>query len=256
MAEGWPSEVRGDGFLCHADFHLDDYWEQLAEVSGAQNDLVKLLGVPRPEEPFHVCLFARRESMRQHVARYFPQAPDRRALFVQQDGVGMVFAHWSNQLAVDLRHECTHAALHASHPFIPLWLDEGIAEYFEVDPGQRMSGSPYLKEVRWKARFAMGPNVARLEQLDSPNRMDSDDYRDSWACVHFMLHGPPAAREELKQYLSDLRDQRPTAPLGERLEQRFPHLSRQIASHFRNPKGWTNPLDSRETATLPSSLRR
>ncbi|MEZ6058446.1 MAG: hypothetical protein R3C01_17230, partial [Planctomycetaceae bacterium] len=71
-AEGWPSEVRGDGYVCHADFILDDYWEMLAELSGAQRDLAEVLDVPKGTQPFHVCLFAQRDAMRQHIHRHFP----------------------------------------------------------------------------------------------------------------------------------------------------------------------------------------
>ena len=35
------------------------------------------------------------------------------------------------QFEADLRHECTHALLHAALPYVPLWLDEGLASLYE-----------------------------------------------------------------------------------------------------------------------------
>ena len=53
-------------------------------------------------------------------------------------GPGKVFAYKSKALPVDVRHEGTHGLLHAALPMVPLWLDEGLAEYFEV-PGRQPS---------------------------------------------------------------------------------------------------------------------
>ena len=35
--------------------------------------------------------------------------------------------------------------------------------------------------------------------------MDRSDYRAAWAWVHFMLHGPVEARDELVRFLADIR---------------------------------------------------
>ena len=36
----------------------------------------------------------------------------------------------------------------AALPFVPLWLDEGFAEYFETPAADRASGSPYLAGLK------------------------------------------------------------------------------------------------------------
>ena len=82
-------------------------------------------------------------------------------MFVQDRGVEQVFAQWGPDFRIDLHHEGTHALLHASLARVPLWLDEGLAKYFEVPPAQRANGNPYLPIVeagadtaRFPARYA------------------------------------------------------------------------------------------------------
>jgi len=238
FAQGWPSELAGTGFVAHADFDLSGQRQLLAEVESLQLDLQTHLQLPPLEEPFHICLFSREETYANYVSKHYPEAPRRRALFAQGDGPGLVMTHWNRELAVDLRHESTHATLHALLPVVPLWLDEGLAEYFEVSPNQRLRGNVHLSEMKWKIRLRRVPKLDHLESLTDPNRMDGDDYRDAWAWTHFMLHGPPAAREELTGYLHDLRVQRPTAPLGSRLRARLPRLERDFLDHFQHPDRW------------------
>ena len=42
-----------------------------------------------------------------------------------------------DHLRTDLRHELTHALLHGVLKDVPLWLDEGLAGFFELPPDAR-----------------------------------------------------------------------------------------------------------------------
>ena len=44
----------------------------------------------------------------------------------------VVYTYSSPRLEEDLRHEATHALLRGGYGDLPLWLDEGLAEYFET----------------------------------------------------------------------------------------------------------------------------
>ena len=131
--------------------------------------------------------------------------PYRPALFVKEGGLAGVYAYRHDALAVDLRHECTHALLHASLPMVPLWLDEGLAKYFEVPVEQRAFEHPYFGWLRWEMRLGMIRTVSDLEQRRDLSEMGASEYRYSWAWVHFMLHGPEAAHTVLVRYLADIR---------------------------------------------------
>jgi hypothetical protein len=229
----WPDERTVGPFVWHADFPLDNHPRLVAEVSRLQRDLNALLGVGEPHEPIHLFLFAEQATYQAYLKQYFPGVPDRRALFVKGRGPGMVFAHLNRDFEVDLRHEATHALLQAAGAELPLWLDEGLAEYFEAPPDERMNENPHLRLTRWSARLGRGPELAGLEALTRVDDMGRGEYRDAWAWVHFLLHGPPAAREELAAFLGDISSDRPTPALGARLRRRIPELERAILDHFR-----------------------
>ncbi len=108
------------------------------------------------------------------MSRYHPEFPDRRAFFVEGDTQLDIYAYWGDRVAEDLRHEVTHGYLHTMVPHLPLWVDEGLAEYFEVPRGQQGLNPPHrdmllqaAREQRWR------PDMQRLEQLTIPERHDS-----------------------------------------------------------------------------------
>ena len=148
----------------------------------------------------------------------------------------MVFAYRSRQFSVDIRHECTHALLHTTLPMVPLWLDEGLAEYFEVAPGDRAFNNPHLPGVRWAARLGVVSRLESLEKKGDLSKMGGSEYRNAWAWVHFMLHGPKEAHDELVRFLADIQVHTPPGLLSERLKRRLPDLKRRFAAHFRSWK--------------------
>jgi hypothetical protein len=145
----------------------------------------------------------------------------------------MVFAYRGQDFEIDVRHECTHALLHAWLPDVPLWLDEGLAEYFEVPHDQRAGQHPHLAALRALVRSGEAPRLEELEEFAEISQMGRSEYRDAWAWVHFALHGPPAAREEFERYLADLAAGGDPGSLSTRLLRRLPDLRRQVTEHFR-----------------------
>src|SRR5947199_2066094 len=153
------------------------------------------------------------------VAKY-PYLPKRRAFFVAEPRpIGgeelMVYTFWGNgeRIEQDLRHELTHALLHSVLKDVPLWLDEGIAEFFETPPGNDGLNPEHLRLLRSEnAR----PNLARLENLTEVKDMKPAEYREAWAWVHLMLRGRPEARNVMLQYLRELRTNPQPGPLRTR----------------------------------------
>jgi hypothetical protein len=229
----WPDERQAGPFFCHADFSLAPYEALLGELTRLQDDVVRELGVHPTHEPVHVYLFARSSTYKRYVSHYFPAAPSRPALFIKDRGPGMVFAHRGGDLPADLRHEATHAVLHGALPMVPLWLDEGLAEYFESPAAERAHGSPHLGAVQRGLWIKGAPRLERLEQLTDLEEMGSGQYREAWSWVHFMLHGPAAAREELTGFLRDIAARTPPGDLSVRLRRRIPDLEQQYVEHFR-----------------------
>lgn len=220
-------------FHCHSTFNLEPHRALFDELGQLERDLHITLGVVKVREPVHIYLLTSQESYQQYVQQFFPDVPYRRALFVKTRGPGMVFAFANDELAVDVRHESTHALLHASLATVPLWLDEGLAEYFEVERTQRAAGNPHLARVRWNLHIARPPSLESLEGKTTLGEMDKSDYRHAWAWTHWMLHGPHEAHDELVRFLADIQAGTPAGNLSERLRRRIPNLEESFAAHFR-----------------------
>ena len=92
--------------------------------------------------------------------------PTRRAFFVESDTRLAVYAHWSDRVGEDLRHEVAHGYLHSMVPGLPLWLDEGLAEYFEVPRGNNGLNRPHLELLSDMMQYnGWQPNLERLAAL-------------------------------------------------------------------------------------------
>ena len=234
--DGWADTRVSGPFICRADFELDSVEDLLSDLARLQNDLVRCLGVRPAGEPIELYLFHDQRTYKQYLRQHLVDVPYRRALYLKKGGPGIVLAYVSPQLAVDLRHECTHALLHSSLPMVPLWLDEGLAEYFELPPDKRAYDNPYLSTVRWNVRLGILPKLEKLEDENGVGSMSGADYRNAWAWTHFILHGSPEAHQELVAFLRDISASTPPGLLSQRLRQRLPDVERKVAAHFRGLK--------------------
>ncbi|HEV7278955.1 MAG TPA: hypothetical protein VGN57_01980 [Pirellulaceae bacterium] len=230
----WPDERSFGPYICHADFNLDQVAAELEQVVLLQRDVSRTLGVPGPTQPIHLFLFSGVGPYQRYLATYLPEVPRRRAVFVKAGGPGMVFAYLSSEFEVDLRHETTHAILHAALPYLPLWLDEGIAEYFEVAAANRGTQHPHLRTLRWTVRFGGLAKIEDLEAIEEIGDMGQAEYRNSFAYVHFALHGEAEAHAELIRYLDDVGSGRDAGKFSERLRARVANLDVAVTEHLRN----------------------
>jgi hypothetical protein len=221
-------------FVCRADFPLAKYEGVFRHLADIQQDLVTRLHIPPAQERIEVLLFKNKATYSQYLKRWFPNVPYRRALYVKNNGPGMVFAFLSSELETDMRHECTHALLHASLPMVPLWLDEGLAEYYEVPPNQRAGQNPHHGALMWKLRFGQIPKLTRLEAKRELSEMRRAEYRDAWAWTHYLLNGPLVVQQELIGFLADIRGGSPPGLISRRLERATGAVERPLAKHFKS----------------------
>ncbi len=233
-AADWVDVRREGPVVCYAEFSWQQHPWVFQELGSLHAELVRVLGVPSVKRPIEVYCYRNKQTYWAGVQRQWPDVPYRRALYVQAKGASQVFAFDQDELAIDLRHEVTHALLNEAVGTLPLWLDEGLAEYFEMEASQRANGHPSLALVqKWLALGTHRFSFVRLEGKQQLDEMQGDDYREAWAWVHFMLHGPPEAQRELVAYLRDVGQQRSDIqPLGRRLAQRFPDLQQRFVRHF------------------------
>jgi len=232
-SQRWIDHQSYGPFQCHATFPLGDLTPLFQELSALEIELQRTLAVPPAAQTVDVFLLDNKQMHQELLSQLFPQVPYRRALYVQRGGRGNVYAYRHSELAIDLRHECTHALLHTNLAMVPLWLDEGLAEYFEMPAGQRASDHPHFKKLRWNLRFGMIPNIKSLEAFRDLSQMGGPEYRFAWAWVHFMLHGPLPVHRALVHFLADIRRGNPPGKLSERLYRSLPDLERQMIVHFK-----------------------
>lgn len=227
----WAYEVTIGSFEIHADFEITPQSDLLDELDKLSGDVTQLLELPSPSAAIHIVIFGSSEEYRRYMTHYYPALPPRRALFIQQRGTGMLFAHKHPDLATDLRHETTHAILNQGTKPLPLWMDEGLAEYFEVPAAQRWSGQPHLLSIRSQACTPKN-DLGQLEALDDVSKMTADHYRDAWAWVHFLLHRRSSTRKLLLEQLQVIRSNRGALPFSRIVTLAVPDWQSEIADHF------------------------
>ena len=214
------TEILAGQLVIHADFPLAGQHRLVRDLETLRLDVSQKLGLPISDELVHLYVFERPDRYDAFAAKHFPNFPVRRAFFVETDTTLSVFAPWQDRIAEDLRHETTHGYVHAVVPTVPLWLDEGIAEFFEIPRGEQGLHRDHIAHL--SGRMLEGTcriDLPRLESLESAGELSQDHYAESWAWVHWMLETTAPRRTLLQNYLADLRRDGKTAPLSARLTQ-------------------------------------
>lgn len=111
-----------------------------------------------------------------------------------------------------LAHEFTHAVLHAAAPGLPLWLEEGLAEFFStfrvrgsrVDLGRPISTHTRHLHTRPPLNLeeTLADSGAGASGGDAP--WPESRYAEAWALVHYLLAGRPEGWATLGPLLEHL----------------------------------------------------
>jgi tRNA A-37 threonylcarbamoyl transferase component Bud32 len=224
--------VPGDQLLVLSDFKLQKDHELIRELNKLREQVTTILDLPVKRDPVVVYLFNNETEYRRYMSTTYPRLPPRSAYFVGTTTELAVYTHWGQNVREDLRHEYTHGLLHSGLKRVPLWLDEGLAEYFEV-AGPQPGGANHDYARRLGEAVASGwrPDIKRLENLDDSAQMKRADYQEAWAWVHYMLNSTPQAKQVLISYLNDLRTNQNPKPISRRLLADVPEYDAQFASY-------------------------
>jgi hypothetical protein len=196
--------------------------------------MVRQLGLSGLNETIDVYLFESQERFEGFVRLHHPEFPNRRAFFLETDSRLVVYAQWSDRVGADLRHEVAHGYLHSAISNIPLWLDEGLAKYYEVPREQRGVNQQLLDRLLVKIKQEQWqPDLRRLENFSPSKDMTLDDYAEAWAWVHFLLESRPASADLLREYLADLRHDGPKHPIAARLTMLSGQAEADLLDHIR-----------------------
>ncbi|MCR4410834.1 MAG: DUF1570 domain-containing protein [Thermoguttaceae bacterium] len=225
--------VVREQLVVHSDFPIPANHRLLEELTARRRDLQQLLGLPMSDEPIHVYLFDSPVRFDEFVRLDHPGFPRRRAFFLETDTRLQVYAQWGDRVAEDLRHEVTHGYLHSVVPNLPLWLDEGLAEYCEVPRGHRGLVWAHLELLLDRINHSgWRPDLPRLERIDPARDMTQEDYAEAWAWVHFLLESGPEPRAIVREYLGELRRDGTAKPVSARLRERWDRPDEALMAHL------------------------
>jgi hypothetical protein len=232
-APGQHATRRGHYVFYH-DFEFPANDPLFAELDALPDQVFGELGLPPATGIIQVFLFDTQERYERYMRVNYPHLPPRRAYFIAVPHMGgaddlKIFTWMGDHLRTDLRHELTHALLHSVLKDVPIWLDEGLAGFFELQPAQDGVNPQHLEYLR---RGPFQPSLGRLEKLTEVADMGKQEYREAWAWVHLMLRGDPTARQVLRDYLQGLRAKSKPGPLGPRLKDVLSDPEQALAAHL------------------------
>jgi hypothetical protein len=228
---------RVSQFFFLPDFDLQQNLPLFEELGAMREQVYRELQLPPSSTVIQVHIFADRPRYDQFMHGKYPFLPNRRAFFVaQQRAVGavedlLVYTYWGDRIREDLRHELTHALLHSVLKNVPLWLDEGLAEYFEVGAECQGTHVRHLEQIRADGG-TVGSDLTRLEAIGQVQQMTSAEYREAWAWVHLMLRDKAEAKAVLLEYLRQLRLNPNPGPLQPRLAVAYENLDDALNKHL------------------------
>ena len=219
-------------FVVQSNFRIAPDSTLVKDLNQVREQVSQTLQLPEQRDPVTVYLFDDETSYRRYMKTTWPNLPPRRAYFVGTTRELAVYSFRSPKVREDLRHEFTHGLLHATLNTVPLWLDEGLAEYFEVSAAG--VGTPHQAHINYlqNARASgWNPSLYQLESLTDFRKMTQRDYAEAWSWVHYMLDGNPNARQILVDYVADLRDSSAPPRLMPQLEQVAPAYHGEMLTH-------------------------
>jgi hypothetical protein len=96
--------------------------------------------------------------------------------------------------------------LHGSFGDLPLWLDEGLAEYFESDLARPDANRERIDHIATDLAAGWSPSLDRLETISDIREMSPRDYREAWSWVHLLLNGSADGKPRLLAALAELNE--------------------------------------------------
>ena len=230
-AKNW---LRVSQYAICTDFDLNPTDPLFRELEDLPGQIQTELNLPPGNSVIQVFLFDSQEHYEAYMTVRYPKLPLRRAYFIAEPRAAsgddlLVYTWMGDHLRTDLRHELTHAVLHSVLKSVPLWLDEGLAGFFELPVANAGLNESHL-EFMQKGTFQ--PDLSRLEKLGKVAQMEKPEYREAWAWVHFLLRGSPQAKSCLLAYLVELQSNPNPGLLSPKIRESFSEPEAALVDHL------------------------
>lgn len=224
--------------VVHSNFHLPKNHRLIRELTSRRNEISKILDIPTSDESIHVFLFDDETHFQAFMERAHPEFPGRRAFFVKSDNSLNVYAYWGPRVGDDLRHEVTHGYLNSVVPNLPIWLDEGLAEFFEIKRGKQGLNGPHIYSLSNRLRRSdWRPDLVRLEKLRDAVELNQMDYAESWLWVHFLLSGGEETQKLLQNQMKQLMRLGVADSMAEAIADLIPDSESKLIAHLKLLEG-------------------
>ncbi len=152
--------------------------------------IAAFLNLDPPERPAKVLLFGSRRALRRYLEKESPhQAGAAAACFVTREAHVIVLCRsWrTSETLRYLRHELAHYVLTAHFYRVPPWINEGLAQFFELGPPYGRPHPPCLKRLAGQLRGGEGQILSWVVALPEGVRFGEREYAQAWGLTHFLL---------------------------------------------------------------------
>ncbi|MDQ3282768.1 MAG: tetratricopeptide repeat protein [Acidobacteriota bacterium] len=189
-------------------------------------------------KPATVFIFAsRRESQPYFDLLFSHEGARASGVYVRHDAGGTMFIDGSRRGGFEktAMHELVHDLLRQGDLAPPLWLEEGLAEYFstaDVRNGRVTAGMPIPEHLALLKRKAPMP-LEKLFAVPAESDIGSTTafYAQSWAAVDWLM---AMGSEPFFEFLKDIEN---GTPVEKALAARFNKTLREMDSGIRNNEG-------------------
>jgi hypothetical protein len=198
--------LRSVHYLVHTDLETSLAEELAQRLDAMYDEYARRLvdfSVANPDEKFEVYLFARRDDYMRLTQNRFPNTGG-----IFMSGRNVLAAYLESQGRDGLRRAIQHEAFHqfaftAISPNLPIWLNEGMAQYFEEGiwtgdgfvfgqvPPRRLRQLQHDRTQKQLLPFRemlMMTDEAWGKTLTTDANRGATQYNQAWAMVHFLVH--------------------------------------------------------------------
>lgn len=172
--------------------------EDLERLRDALSQLVPGLSLSSPS-PTYIFVFKNAETFRPYQRTYNGKSVEAGGYFLSRQLANYVAVntdqHGDERLII--YHEYLHYLLRNNYASLPLWLHEGLAEYystFEVGKEEARIGLPIPEHIAWLRKNPLIPLATVFAVNEHSEEYNEGErrggfYAESWALVHYLISG-------------------------------------------------------------------
>ena len=209
-----PHETPGAHVVLHSNLSPEHAAEIQEDADRTVKGIAGFLDLELPPTRAKVLLFRYGWSRWLYLSRECPKHSSAAAACFEKPGRGYVIAlsdRWTRAETLrHLRHELAHFVI-ASHFYdIPPWLDEGLAQFFELGPPYGEVHPDCLKSVARQVARGRKRRLTRLVAVPVGEGLTRSEYALAWGLTWFLMTDGRFGPGRVRRYLGEVRsDQDP-----------------------------------------------